>query len=494
MNLFKKGILAILITGFIVSCEDDDTIITPNEGNTGTGLTEITFPPIPTSSVKDSGDGTIITIRPQGLGVDYYVVDFGDTNSTSDVVTITEDAGTASYDYPNNLEEVTYTITVTAKSNQGFPDVVQTINVTVTHEFESINTSPSSPTARRYNVFSIFTDGLENDGAFVGYPIGDAATGGKAVALESGNSILEFSRLGSNTGSLTLKDEVVIADAFASGIAATDIHFDLHSNFATGIDKLKITLVNGATEYIYNQDLSDGEWISIDLNLATDFSAPVVQFDEIKFDLGEGGIANDHATLNVDNVYMSKMTGSTILNGDFEEGQDFWKWGIFTDGQTNPFGSSSDGSDFDIDGNDTGSKTRGAKWSSSQSGGQLRSSSSRYAYQELNLTPSADYILQYQYAIKDDDSSNEPIGGRRVVGLILDGQYVDGADAADDTNNNLGYHEGFIAEGKFSSTTNDAGTIVQIPFTANDSGKIAVMFYAVTPVDAWIDNVKVIAQ
>lgn len=489
MNLLKKGIFALLIAGLIVSCEEDDSIIPPNEGDTGTGLTEITFPPIPTSSVKASGDGTIITIRPQGLGVTSYVVDFGDPDSTSDVVTITEDAGTASYDYPNNLEEVTYTITVTAKSNKGFPDVVQTKNVTVTHSFESIGTAPSSPTGRRYNVFSIFTDGADIDGSFVAYPIGDAATGGKVVALESGNSILEFSRLGSDTGVLSLKDEVVIADAFASGVGATNIHFDVHSNFATGIDKLKITLVNDGTEYVFNQDLTDGEWISLDLDLANDFSEPVVQFDEIIFELGTDGTANDHATINVDNVYLSRTTGSTIINGDFEDGQDFWKWGVFTDGETNPFGSSSDGSDFDIDGNDTGGKTRGAKWSSSQSGGQLRSSSSRYAYQELILIPDTDYVLEYQYAIKT--GGTDPIGGKRVVGLILDGQYVDGADAVDDISDNLGNHEGFVAEGKFSDTTNDAGTIVQIPFTSNDSGEIAIMFYAVTSADAYIDNVKV---
>jgi hypothetical protein len=489
MNLLKKGIFALLITGLIVSCEEDDSITTPIEGNTGTGLTEITFPGIPTSSVKASGDGTIITIRPQGLGVDYYVVDFGDPDSTSDIVTITEDAGTASYDYPNNLEEVTYTITVTAKSDKGFPEVVQTRNVTVTHEFESIDTAPPSPTARRYNVFSIFTDGADVDGTLVGYPIGDAATGGKVVALESGNSILEFSRLGSDTGNLTLKDEVVIADAFTSGVGATNMHFDVHSNFATGIDKLKITLVNGGTEYVFNQDLTDGEWISLDLDLATDFSAPVVQFDEIIFELGTGGTASDHATINVDNVYLSRMTGSTIINGDFIKKQDFWKWGVFTNGETNPFGSSSDGSFYDIDGNNTGSKTAGAKWSSSQSGGQLRTSSSRYAYQELNLKPNTDYVLEYQYAIRTGDP--QPIGGNRIVGLILDGQYVDGADAVDNISDNLGNHEGFIAEGKFNETTDGAGTVVQIPFTSNDSGEVAVMFYAVTSKDAYIDNVKV---
>ena len=41
---------------------------------------------------------------------------------------------------------------------------------------------------------------------------------------------------------------------------------------------------------------------------------------------------------------------------------------------------------------------------------------------------------------------------------------------------------------------NDFGTLVQIPFTANSSGEVAVMFYAVSPKDAFIDNVKVIAQ
>ena len=488
MNLLKKGIAILLIANLISSCTEDE-FVKATEITEGTGLTEITFPKIPSTSVKASGDGTIVTIRPQGLGITSYEVDFGDPNSTDDIVTITEDAGTASYDYPNNVKEYTYTITVTAKSNQGFADVIQTKDVTVTHTFESIETAPSSPTERRYNAFSIFTNGVDVNGTLVGYPIGDAATGGNLVTLGSGNSILEFSYLGNDAGVLSLKDEVVIADAFDTGLGATNIHFDLHSNFATGIDKLKITLVNGGTEYVFNQDLTDSEWISLDLDLAADFSAPVVQFDEIKFELGDGGTVNDHATLNVDNIYMSRTTGSTILNGDFEAKTDFWKWGVFTEGETNPFGSSSDGSDFDIEGNDTGGKTRGAKWSSSQSGGQLRSSSSRYAYQELNLTPNTDYILEYQYAIKT--SGTDPIGGRRVVGLVLDGQYVDGADAVDNINDNLGSHVGFIADGKFSDTTNDAGTTVQIAFTSNDSGEIAVMFYAVTPADAYIDNVKV---
>lgn len=122
----------------------------------------------------------------------------------------------------------------------------------------------------------------------------------------------------------------------------------------------------------------------------------------------------------------------------------------------------------------------------------MRSANSRYAYQELLLSPNTEYVLEYQYAIKND-SGDDPIGGRRVVGLVMDGYYVDGADAvAELHSNNLGFHEGFVAEGKFSSTPGDVGTFVTLPFTTGDTGEVAVMFYAVTPKDAYIDNVKVL--
>jgi hypothetical protein len=323
--------------------------------------------------------------------------------------------------------------------------------------------------------------------------VGTGVSGGNLVAQDSGNEILEFSRLHSDAGVVELGDEIVLANAFASGVGSSNIHFDVYSDFATGIDKLKITLVdatNSVNHVIDDLDLTDGEWTSFDFDLATDFSSPVTQFSEIIFETGSSGTANDHATISVDNIYMPRMTGSTIINGDFEDGQDFWKWGKFTDGQTNPFGSSSDGSNYDYDGNDTGSKTRGAKWSSSQSAGEFRSSSSRFAYQELLLTPGDEYVLEYQYAMKDD-SGTDPIGGRRVVGLILDSWYEDGADAVDDLGDNIGFDEGFVAEGKFSDTNNDFGTLVQIVFTAPSSGEVAIMFYAVSPKDAYIDNVKV---
>jgi hypothetical protein len=497
MNLLKKGILVFLVTGVIVSCEDNDELNNPDGNITGTGLTEISFPLKTLAVVSDEktgGDGTIVTVTPQGFGVDYYEVDFGDPNSTADVITISDIAfrGSAIYDYPNESKTATYTITVTAKSNKGLADVAQTKDITLTHSVQSIDTSPDSPTEEgRNNMFSIYTNGFEYEGSLVSYAAGTSATGGSEVALASGNAILEFSRLGSDAGALKLGGNIVTADAFASGIGVNNIHFDVHSNFATGINVLKLTLVDNTNSVNYVIDgiaLTDGECVSLDYDLATDFSAPVVQFDEIKFEVGTGGSANDHATLNVDNIYMPRVDRTTILNGDFNSKQDFWKWAVFTDGETNPFGSSSDGSWTNYDGTSNGSKTPGAKWSSSQSGGALRTSTSRYAYQALTLTPNTSYTLEYEYAIKSDSSDKEPVGGRRIEAVILDQHYVDGAKAASNVSSNLGSHVGTIAEGKFNATR---GTKVLIPFTTNSSGEIAVMFYAVTPQDSWIDNVKV---
>lgn len=476
MNLIKKGLGSLLVLGLMVSCEEEG--FTPIAAEASSGPNSSTAAVFSTFSTEVSGDGTIVTVTPITVGVDTFAVDFGDGSGP-----VTAAQGEAvSHDYSNVDASTDYTIAITAAG------VTKTEDITVEHEVQSIGSAPSSPEGKRNNLFNIFTGASST--------VGSAGTGGTLVTLDSGNELLEFSRLHSDTGLVELSDEVVVADAFSNGVGASEIHFDVHSNFAEGIDKLKITLVDGANAVNYvidDLDLTDGEWTGFDFDLATDFPSPVVMFDEIVFGLATSGTAKDHATITVDNIYMSRMTGSTIINGDFEDGQDFWKWATFTDGETNPFGSSSDGSDFDIDGNDVGEKTRGAKWSSSQSGGEFRSSSSRYAYQELMLTPGANYILEYQYAIKDD-SGTDPIGGRKVVGLILDQHYDDGADAADNVGNNLGFHVGLVAEGKFSDTDNDFGTLVQIPFTANESGEVAVMFYAVTPKDAYIDNVKVIAQ
>ena len=491
MNLIKKGIGALLIAGLIVSsCSDDDTV--SSESTTDIVLSSFEATP--------SGDGTIITVTPLSVGVDSYVVDFGHNGSSA---TISEQNGSTSYDYPNEVEEVTYTITVTAKS-AGQEDVSKSEDVTVTHVPATVGTTPASPSGNDSDVFAIFSDGMDFDGGLLSWENRiDVADVIANIVPVDGNNVIQISRLGAEAGVVTLDEEVVIAHAFASpandnpdGIGATDIHFDVHSVFAEGIDKLKITLINGDNddEYVIDGiDLTDGAWAGLDYDLATDFSAPVVRIDEIKFELGTGGTANDHATISVDNVILTKDPSATILNGGFDLKTAQWRFATFTDGTTTPFGSSSDGSWYNYDGTNNGSKTRGAKWTSSQSGGPLQSSNSRYAYQALTLTPDTDYILEYEYAIKDD-TADDPIGGRRIVGVVLDGHYIDGADAVDDINSNLGNHVGTIAEGKFKAdvaNNNFVGTTVQIPFTSNDSGEVSVLFYAVTPKDGWIDNVKV---
>lgn len=494
MNLFKKAIFALLILGFIISCEEND-IVAPTESITGTGLTEITFSSFSATTGSDENgldDGTYVTVKPIAIGVSSYVVDFGDGTSP---VTISGASGTtASHDYTNSVAEATYTITVTAKSNKGLDDVTLTEDVTITHKLTSVASAPSSPTIGLEEVLSIYSDGIELNGGLISYRYAasginlSSGTAQKSEAtMASGNKVLQYSRLSSTSNASIGLDNLVVADAFGSGVAATKIHFDVHSNFSIGIDKLKIILVNGTTEYVYNQDLTDGEWVSLDLDLATDFSAPVVQFDEIKFELGSGGTAKDAATLNVDNVYLHKPITSVILNGDFNDKTDHWRFTTFTDGTTTPFGSSSDGSWTNYDGTDNGKKTAGAKWTASQSGGPLASANTRYAYQALQLTPNTAYTLEYQYAIKDDTAA-DPIGGRRIVGLVLDGHYTDGAEAVKDIGSNLGNHVGTKAEGKFSDSRRET---VMISFTTNSSGKVAVMFYAVTPKDAYIDNVKV---
>lgn len=490
MNLYKKGIFALLIMGLMVSC--DDTISPEEDSSVGAGLTEITFSSFKATVGPDENgleDGTYITVEPLAIGVTSYTVDFGHGGST---VTI-EAGGSASYDYPNEVKVATYTITVTAISDV-LESVTQTQDITIEHEVNPLNSAPESPTEGLEEVLSIYSNGIEYDGAFISYRYKAAGvdfTAGNAqqgeATMESGNKVMQYSRLSEQVGASIQLDEIIVADAFESGVAATHLYLDVHSDFAMGIDKLKLVLVNGDTEYDYNLDLVDGEWISLDLDLATDFSEPVVQFSEIKFELGTEGMAKDAATLNIDNVYLHKPITSVILNGDFDAKTDHWRFTAFTDGTTTPFGSSSDGSWTNYDGSDNGSKTKAAKWTASQSGGYLQSSGSRYAYQALKLMPNTDYVLEYEYAMKSDDA-NDPIGGRSIIGLILDDHYMNGADAVDNLGSNLGNHVGTIAEGKFNDTR---GTLVQLPFTTNDSGEVAVMFYAVTSVDAWIDNVKV---
>jgi PKD repeat protein len=305
MNLLKKGIFALLITCVIISCEENDVLVNPDAGNTGTGLTQITFPKIPTSSVEISGDGTIVTIRPQGLGIDSYVVNFGDADSEEDVEIITEDAGTATYDYPNNVAEFTYTITVTAKSNKGFPDVVQTIDVEVEHGSIPVSSAPDSPTILNENTVAIFSDGIESDGAFIAYTnsISDSdfedgnAEYNEVEVGDIKNKVIQYSRLhGTIAASIAFDSTINVADVFGTDASADYLHLDLHSIHDIGVDKVKISL-GGKT---FEQTLTDDVWTSVDIDLSAE---GITQIDDIKLELGTGGTASNEASLNVDNIY-----------------------------------------------------------------------------------------------------------------------------------------------------------------------------------------------
>jgi PKD repeat protein len=183
----------------------------------------------------------------------------------------------------------------------------------------------------------------------------------------------------------------------------------------------------------------------------------------------------------------------TILNGDFNDGQNDWKFSSFTGGTTSPYNSSSDGSFTNYDGSDNGAKTAGAKWTKSTSAGAYLSSNTRYAYQAIIVSPTlttpprnVDYILEYEYAIKTPaEQAGVAPGGNRIVSSILDGYYADGADAVVSTTVSE-----FVANEVKGKTTH---TTVKQKFRANSSGEMAIMFYAVTDVDVYIDNVKVYA-
>jgi hypothetical protein len=102
------------------------------------------------------------------------------------------------------------------------------------------------------------------------------------------------------------------------------------------------------------------------------------------------------------------------------------------------------------------------------------------------VSPNWEYTLEFEYAIKDDIAT-DPIGGRRMVAEILDGHFTDGFDAYNQSISGgaLVTHAGTEAKGKTSFTT------VKVDFTSNDSGLISIWLWAVTPVDLYVDNVKV---
>ena len=199
--------------------------------------------------------------------------------------------------------------------------------------------------------------------------------------------------------------------------------------------------------------------------------------------------ASSTVTLSVEVVNVFVAITPEIINGDFSDGQNDWKFSKFTGGTTSPFNSSSDGSWLNYDGSDNGSKTRGAKWTMSTSAGVYKSSNTRYAYQAIVVSPNTDYILEYEYAVKTEaEQSGIAEGGNRIVGGIINGHFEDGADAVPGGSNDglsIVSHVGTMVLGKTVFTT------VQERFTSNSSGEIAILIYGVTDVDAYVDNVKV---
>ncbi len=183
----------------------------------------------------------------------------------------------------------------------------------------------------------------------------------------------------------------------------------------------------------------------------------------------------------------------TVLNGDFEDGQDNWKISFSNGWNNNGFESSSDGSNNLYDGTDNGSKTRGAKWNASRSVGSLASTNTRVAYQPLVVSPSSEertvkYILEFEYAIKDDIATDPP-EGRIVIADIIEGHYDDGWAAYQKTDRGGGtsllHMEVSEVKGKGNFT------VVTGEFDAPESGLVSIMLSAITPVDVYVDNVKV---
>ncbi|WP_420316581.1 PKD domain-containing protein [Ekhidna sp.] len=183
----------------------------------------------------------------------------------------------------------------------------------------------------------------------------------------------------------------------------------------------------------------------------------------------------------------------TVLNGDFESGSDNWKITFSNGWNNNGFESSSDGSNTLYDGTDNGSKTRGAKWNATRSVGSLATSNTRVAYQPVVVSPSSEertveYILEFEYAIKDDVATDPP-EGRIVIADIVSGHYTDGFEAYQQTDRGGGtsllHMEVSERKGKGNFT------VVTGEFTAPESGLVSIMLSAITPVDVYVDNVKV---
>ncbi|WP_298778484.1 PKD domain-containing protein [uncultured Polaribacter sp.] len=207
----------------------------------------------------------------------------------------------------------------------------------------------------------------------------------------------------------------------------------------------------------------------------------------------DGNGVSNTGTFDV-NVVPGPVT-PVILNPDFDAGTDDWRVSSFSDGTTTPFNTSSDGSPTNYDGEASGlTKTAGAKWTSATSinvaadGTITRDNASRFAYQAITITAGEPYILELEYSIKDDVAT-DPEGGRKIIAEMLGGTFTDGADAFAASQGNatqlLGRAEGTVVDGK------GVFNKLYVEFVAPASGEASIWISASTPVDAYVDNVKV---
>ena len=201
------------------------------------------------------------------------------------------------------------------------------------------------------------------------------------------------------------------------------------------------------------------------------------------------------------------FNGKTSIQGS----SNAWKIGSFTDGNTNPYSSTSDGLDKNYDGTDyvdnvvtdgkdaqvsaTQTKSRAAKWDTGGTKNQQANADgtplgpdSRYAYQALTVTPNTSYTVTFWYAFEKSIADQAPSTGSLVV-EILDGHFTDGADAiaATPIDKIVGDTPSYTSNKEYKQAT---GT-----FTSNSSGDISLWIYATSTVadnDVFIDNIHVV--
>ncbi|MDC0176746.1 hypothetical protein OAJ14_01140 [Polaribacter sp.] len=187
-------------------------------------------------------------------------------------------------------------------------------------------------------------------------------------------------------------------------------------------------------------------------------------------------------TIQLQNVFVP--INPTLVLGDFESSSLTSTWRItpFTDGTTNAPNSSSDGSNNNYDGVDTGSKTRGMKFAADTSD-PTKPNSRRYGHQKVTVSPSTvdrtvKYIIEYEYAIKLAAKA-----GSNITVQILDGQFTDGKDALTANTLATSVADELLGKGNF--------TTVKKEFNSNDSGLITIWISGDTDQDAYLDNVKI---